>query len=125
MAGDATSLGRVRELLKRTLTVGGGTLTSVMREQIAALRGVSGPVTMLELDIPADCPQSDLPDGPYQGPRDGVRIGVHDGARGDIGGVLLWIKDGRLDAFEYFWYTDDPPSELPRTEQLFGYPVAP
>lgn len=124
MTTDALPLAQVRRLLERVLSVGGGVLTTSMREQIAALQGVGGSITMLALSIPSSSPHIGLPDGPYQGPHDDLRIGVVDNAGNDISGILLWIEAGRLSTLEYFWYTDDPPIELPPVERVVAHTAA-
>jgi hypothetical protein len=123
MTTDALPLAQVRQLLERAFSVGGGVLTISMREQIAALQGVGGPITMLALSIPSSSPQIDLPDGPYQGPHADSHIGVVDKAGNYIGGILLWIEAGRLSTLEYFWYTEDPPIELPPVERVVAHAV--
>lgn len=124
MTTDALPLAQVRQLLERTLSVGGGLLTTSMREQIAALQGVGGSITMLALSIPSSSPHIGLPDGPYPGPHADVHISVVDNAGNDIGGILLWIDAGRLSTLEYFWYTDDPPIELPPVDRVVAHAVA-
>src|SRR6478735_2708027 len=107
---DTLPLAQVRDVLERAFSVADGDLTASMRAQIASLRGVRGPVTMLELDISTDTPRIDLPDGPYQGPRDDIRIEVVDASGEAVGGNMLWLDDGYLTTLEYFWYTDAPPT---------------
>ena len=33
------------------------------------------------------------------------------------GGVMLWVRDGRIDDFEYYWY-DEADRSLPTTDQI-------
>ena len=76
--------------------------------QLPAARVVSGPVTFLDLAVPADAPRADLPDGP-------LPVGAYvEGAEGRyIGEILVWIEDGWLSALEYAWVTDDAPLDWP------------
>jgi hypothetical protein len=73
---------------------------------------------MLDLDVPTRATRIDLPDGPYQGPHDEVRIEVVSEGGEHIGGILVWIKAGQLSALEYFWYTDEPPTQLPSVDRI-------
>jgi hypothetical protein len=42
---------------------------------------------------------------------------VIDDAGEPSGGILLWLDDhGFLSAIEYFWYTDERPTEFPRPD---------
>lgn len=40
---------------------------------------------------------------------------VRDATGEQIGELLLWVEDVRLSAIEYVWFTDEPPSGLPKT----------
>jgi hypothetical protein len=35
-----------------------------------------------------------------------------------IGEAFLWITEGRVSALEYYWVTEEMPTDLPRLEQL-------
>jgi hypothetical protein len=54
--------------------------------------------------------------GLYPGPHSGGDVFDQDG--NPIGGMMLWITNGRLSALEYWWVTDEPPSELPKLHQI-------
>jgi hypothetical protein len=115
---DSHVVDQVREVLRAALSVGVGRLPCAMEEQISAVRDVSGPVTMLDLDVPSGAKRIDLPDGPYEGPHDGVRIEVVSEGGEPLGGILVWIKAGQLSALEYFWYTEEPPAQLPPVNRI-------
>jgi hypothetical protein len=62
----------------------------------------------------------DIGGGRQIGPGCSVRV---DGSLPDsdvnyIGEAFLWIIDGRLNALEYSWVTEEMPTELPRLDQL-------
>jgi hypothetical protein len=82
------------------------------RQSIAAVV-TGGPLTMLELAIPAPVPPAPIADGPLP-----ARAAVcdHDGA--PLGELLLWMSAGYLSAIEYAWYTDIAPAELPAPSDL-------
>ncbi|WP_152031002.1 hypothetical protein [Agromyces aureus] len=115
---ETPSLAQVRRVLERTLIVTGGELTAAMRDQISALRAVSGPVTMLELDIPSEVQKIVRANGPYRSMSNDAQVEVVDESGDAIGGILLWVEDGRLITLEYYWYTDDPPLELPTVQRI-------
>lgn len=119
--GTTFTVPQVQEVLARALTADGAHLTEPMRAQIATLRGVSGPVTMLELDIPAETPTLALPGGQSSGTY--ADVAVVDAAGNLIGGILLWIAEGHLSTLEYYWYTGDLPVVLPTADQLVAPPA--
>lgn len=53
------------------------------------------------------------------------RTPVHAVVDGDgyDGGLLLFVDDGTLSALEYWWVTEDPPSEFPPLSAV-GRPIA-
>jgi hypothetical protein len=79
---------------------------------VDGLRGVSGPITMLRLDITPGAPKLPVDDGPMTG------FYVLD-ARGQLSGeLLLWIEDGEPSTLEYAWYTVEPPAALPEPRRV-------
>ena len=100
------------------LTLLDGDVIDAFDEQISRLTGASGPATMLELHVPADSESTNRPDGPLKGFVAGDDIAVI-GENGDtVGGIIVWLEDGRLASLEYYWFTDDPPRELPLDDQI-------
>lgn len=59
----APSLSDVRETITRVLEVERGVLTEAEQSQIAALREVHGPITLLALEIPSKTPTLQVPGG--------------------------------------------------------------
>ncbi len=119
------SLEHVRGVLVQAFTLGGGTSSAAVDEQISGLRSVGGPITMLHLDVPSDATKIDLPDGPYVGSAEGLRIEVVNEAGDSVGGLVVWIEHGLLTSLEYFWYTDEPPLELPPISRIVGAQLSP
>jgi hypothetical protein len=35
-----------------------------------------------------------------------------------IGGVMLWLEEGRISGLEFYWTTELPPSGLPKPSQI-------
>jgi hypothetical protein len=101
---------RVRELLARMLRPAFDGVVE-LAAQIPTTRVHSGPVTMLRLDVDRSCAPSELPDGPIPN-RGYVR-----GPSGEpTGQILVWVKGGYLSTFEFAWFTDQPPDQLPQPE---------
>lgn len=72
-----------------------------------------GPPAYVTLIVPLDVEAVNVKDGPLQ------VIPTAYGDTGEVlGDILLWLSDGRLDAIEFAWVTDDTPSELPGPHQL-------
>ena len=68
---------------------------------------------MLELDTASDAPRTQQAHRPWP-----VNVDVV-GSNGEAtGGILLWVEEGRLATFEYFWYAHEPPFQLPSVAQL-------
>lgn len=79
---------------------------------VDGLRGVSGPITMLRLDIPPGAPRLPLADGPMTG------FYVLDDRGQSTGELLLWFEEGRPSTLEYAWYTEEPPAALPEPHRV-------
>jgi hypothetical protein len=79
---------------------------------VDGLRGVSGPITMLRLDITPGAPKLPVADGPM------ADFYVLDD-RGQLSGELfLWIEDGEPSTLEYAWYTEEPPAALSKPRRV-------
>jgi hypothetical protein len=81
-----------------------------LREQVAATRGVGAcecGCPTVDLETPTSAATAPLADGPYPVEAEVV---TDDGE--PAGGVLLFVKDGRLDRLEYYSY-DRTPSAWP------------
>ena len=91
--------------------------TEALRTQLTTARVVGGVPTLLDLDVDPATPRATYPDGPLP-----VEATVTGPGSAVIGGILVWIKSGYLDGLEYFWYTDDPPTEWPSPDQLTTEP---
>lgn len=68
-----------------------------------------------DIEVVGDVRLIDLPDGPHFG-----AFVVDDGE--DIGDISLWVSNGLLSSFEYSWYAEDPPTQLPSLDQLIVPP---
>jgi hypothetical protein len=82
--------------------------------QAETLEYVDGPVTMMRLRVTDEAARtsgvvSPVPGGPH----------VFDDDGNAIGGLILWLDgDGYIDCLEYWWVTDDMPTELPSPSQV-------
>ncbi|AYG02195.1 hypothetical protein [Gryllotalpicola protaetiae] len=108
-------LADVQDLLTGVLVLDVARLSDSAVAQIAALRGVSGSVTMLDLDIPTDAPNLALSSPARRSFAEAVVVGD---SGEEIGGIILWASNERLSALEFYWYTDERPARLPRANQL-------
>jgi hypothetical protein len=79
--------------------------------QIPHAEVVGGKTTWLDLRVPESVPRSTFREGHVP-----VRALV--GADDPEGELLLWVKDGRLSALEYAWYTDEEPTEFPSPDVI-------
>jgi hypothetical protein len=77
-------------------------------DQLHAGPSVSGPVTLLELEVTRSASRASIPDGPI-----GVRAVVETPEEGLLGEILVWVRDGYLSGLEYAWYTEAPPESFP------------
>ncbi len=68
--------------------------------------------TMLDLTVPADVAEVDLPDGPATG-----RALVYDRDH-LVGEVLVWLRGGRFIGLEQAWYADYPPVSWPSPDMV-------
>jgi hypothetical protein len=113
---EAPSLSDVRATIARVLEVERGTVTAVEQSQITALRAVHGPVPMLHLDVPPGTPTLHISDGLY--PEQNSGVDVVDASGITVGGMMLWVGDGRLSALEYYWFAEQPPTGLPPIDRI-------
>ena len=63
--------------------------------------------------VPDSAPRIDLADGIIETTERQVRHGDE-----PTGGVMLWLKEGRVCAYEYYWHTDEMPDCQPRPDQI-------
>jgi hypothetical protein len=84
-----------------------------VRHQAASVVVVRGPLTMLDLRVTGTVAASEFMEGPI--PMSAV---VTDSADAAVGELLIWLKDGYLNALEYAWWTDDQPDRLPNPEHV-------
>lgn len=47
-----------------------------------------------------------------------VEAEVHDKNGAVVGGIVIWVEAGYVSSLEYWWTTDDPPTELPGINML-------
>src|SRR4029453_4989360 len=80
--------------------------------RVDLLRGVSGPITMLRLDIAPGAPKLPVADGPRTG------FYVLDDLGQLTGELLLWIEEGEPSTLECAWYTEEPPAALPEPRRV-------
>lgn len=69
-------------------------------------------VWIYEVQVNPLTPRVELPNGPF--PTHGC-VWIANEYQGEI---LLWLKDGRLSAFEYAWITDEIPLRWPHPDEL-------
>lgn len=82
-------------------------------EQAGSARVVGGLPTLLDLEVANTAPRADVADGPAP-----LRAFV-EATSGEVEGeVLVWVNGGYLSGLEFAWYSDSPPSGMPRAEQL-------
>ena len=66
--------------------------------------------------VPDSAPAVDLPDGIITTTDRLVRQGGE-----PTGGVMLWLKDGRVASYEYYWHTDAMPARQPIPEEIVDW----
>lgn len=101
----------LQELIARIAAPMQGAST-VLVAQAESARLVSSSFTMVVVDVPAECPGVDLPDGPIP------CVATIDSGTKTTGKLNLWIRSGRIYGIEQEWYTEQPPTSWPSTEML-------
>jgi hypothetical protein len=104
---------QVRELLGHILGQLDFPGVDKLLQQVSRAYIVSGPVTMLEIGVVQPAPASAFLDGPV--PMSAAVVGASGNSMGEL---LIWLKNGYLDAFEFAWWTDEPPDRLPSVEHV-------
>lgn len=84
-----------------------------LRQQVMQATVVGSQGASIDLAIPSSVTRVSGPDGLLP-----IRAAVLDAHGQYTGGLLLWIKDGRLSALEYAWVTDLPPTDLPPIQSI-------
>jgi hypothetical protein len=104
----------IRRLVRTVIEHGPAEVRASLLAQTESLEYVDGPVTFMRLRVgrdvvPASGATSPVPGGPD----------VVDDQGKAIGGLILWLDaDGYIDGLEYWWVTDDMPTELPQPSQV-------
>lgn len=109
MTTQNVTVAAVRGLLSHI--VGGLSKEAALLTQVDAVVVTGGRLTMLDLDTTGA--PIEAPDGPLD-----VRATVLAADETTTGELIVWIRDGRLSALEYAWWTDDPPTVLPDVERV-------
>lgn len=98
--------------LVETVTSHLGDAAHILSRQVRLARVVSYSATNVDVTTPPGTPRVALPNGPTPG-----RALIY--ANGEIvSEVMVWIRDGRFIGLEQPWYTDNPPTTWPRSEQV-------
>jgi hypothetical protein len=84
-----------------------------LRCQVASVKVVDGPMTMLDLQVQEMISTSAVKNGPI--PLSAI---VSDASGMAIGELLIWVKDGWLSTLEFAWWEDNPPNQLPSLDQV-------
>jgi hypothetical protein len=104
----------IRELLEQSDFEGREALLA----QVDGVEYIDGPVTMMCLRVAQSFPPSSGVPSPV--PNDPI---VLDETGEPIGGLLLWLDDaGYIDCLEYWWTTDEMPTDLPSPDRLAAWP---
>jgi hypothetical protein len=112
--GDVASDEKVQQLVAHILSEASFDGQAQLTAQIPYLRIREGPVTFLRLATDRSAaPRSTFERGPVPG---SAWVFGADGS--PTGTMLLWVDDGYISALECAWVTDDPPTELPRIDQI-------
>lgn len=90
---------------------------SELLAQVPHMRLDEGPITLKSLVVDrTTAPKSTFDSGAVPG-----YAAVHGDDGSAIGGLIVWVHEGYLSVFEYWWVTAAVPSRLPRPEQVcFG-----
>ncbi|RDV44268.1 hypothetical protein DOE76_12840 [Leifsonia sp. ku-ls] len=102
----AQLLSRVRELLEGVIGSASPSERDALRDQVARLSRVEGPITTLALTTTSTM-RTAYPDGPLLVDAYAVAHGV------TVGDAVIRMKDGLLDRLEFVWWGGDPPTEPP------------
>jgi hypothetical protein len=108
------SASAIRSLVRTVIEHAPAEVHAPLFAQAETLEYVDGPVTMMRLRVageaaPASGAVSPVLGGPH----------VFDDPGDAIGGLILWLDaDGYIDCLEYWWVTDDMPTELPSPSQV-------
>lgn len=94
------------ELIAHVARLTGGA-SIALRSQAEAATVVRSSATMVDVTVPPDLPEIDVPDGPVPG-----TALVYEREQ-LVGELLVWIRNGRLIGLEQAWYTDEPPLSWP------------
>jgi hypothetical protein len=105
---DDSLTSQVRALLTRVLQGVKFPGRDELLAQVADVRVVGGPITMLDLEVARSAPRSSISDGPAP-----AAALVRDQYGVESGELLVWIKDGYVNGLEYAWLSDDEPEHLP------------
>jgi hypothetical protein len=104
----------IRSLVRAVVECAPAEVRAPLLAQADAVDYVNGPVTMMRLRVegdpaPARCVASPVPGGPH----------VFNAEGDAIGGLILWLDaGGYIECLEYWWVTDDMPTELPSRSQV-------
>lgn len=89
-----------------------GKASVTLQRQAEVARVVRCSATMLDIAVPADRDEVELPDGPVP-----ARALVYDHEQ-LVGELLVWVRNGRLIGLEQAWYTETPPRAWPSPESV-------
>lgn len=112
--GKTPTTDAVRGLIRRLLEVSPFAGSEQLLAQVEGVEYIDGPVTMMDVRVVGACPAatgvpSPVPSSPTVVAEDGE----------PIGGLLLWLDDdGYIDCLEYWWVTDEMPTQLPAADQV-------
>jgi hypothetical protein len=108
------STAAIRSLVRTVVEHAPSEVQAPLLAQADTVEYVDGPVTMMRLRVcgapaPAHGVANPVPGGAH----------VFDADGDAIGGLLLWLNGGGyIECLEYWWVTDDMPTELPSPSQV-------
>lgn len=104
----------IKSLLRRALDLTDCAGRAELLAQVDGVEYVDGPVTMMNLRVEGARPAATGLSSP-------VRISPHvrDVNGEPVGGLLLWLDAaGSIECLEYWWVTEEMPTEFPSPDQL-------
>jgi hypothetical protein len=104
----------IRSIVRHVLDLTDFPERSTLVAQAETLTYISGPITFMRLRVDSSCQAARHVPSPIPS-----QPSVYTASGEAIGGLLVWLSDeGYIDALEYHWVTDEPPTMLPQLDSL-------